>query len=54
MPGILGEQREHDRRIRLTINADLRPSVTDRFGRVADTPGQERKFPVARVSARKA
>lgn len=30
----------------MTINADMRVSVTDRFAKVADTAGQERKFMV--------
>jgi len=41
----------------MTINAqqpdDLRASVTDRFGRVADAPAQERKFPVGPESAQR-
>jgi hypothetical protein len=37
----------------MMINADLRASVTDRFGRVADTPGQERKLPVGPESSKR-
>jgi hypothetical protein len=32
---------------------DLRASVIDRFGKVATTPGQERKFPVGPESAKR-